>query len=56
MMTIYEGRRWEISLDRYEVHKGTAEYLNSIRAEIILGTAEDADPSLVDDQGRYNPC
>jgi hypothetical protein len=55
MTTIHEGQRWEISLSRYVTHKGTADYLNSIRAEIIPGTAEDVDPALLDEQGRYKP-
>lgn len=53
MTTIYEGRRWEISLGGYVMHRGTARYLKSIRAEIVPGTAEDVEDSLVDDEDRY---
>jgi hypothetical protein len=39
MTTIYEFRRWEISLDRYMTHKGTAGG-KLIRGKIIPGTAK----------------
>jgi hypothetical protein len=55
MTTIYEGKRWEISLGGYVTHKGTADYLKSIRAEIDPDSAEDVDSPLVDNEGRYEP-
>jgi hypothetical protein len=56
MTIVYKAKRWDISLGRYVKHRGTADYLKSIRVEkIIPGTGEDVDPSLIDDQGRYDP-
>ncbi len=55
MTTVYECKRWEISLGQYVTHKGTAEYAKAIGGEIIPGTAESVDAALLDDQGRYKP-
>lgn len=53
-MIIQEGGRWEISLGRYVIHRGTADYLKAVRAEIIPGTVKNVDPALLDKQGRYD--
>ena len=55
MVAVYGFKRYDISRDEHSVlpYKGTAEYIRSIRAEIIPGTTEDVDPSLIDEEGRY---
>ena len=57
MVTVHSYKRWDISRDVYVTTrlKGTPNYTTSIRGEIMLNTAEDVDPSRIDDQGRYDP-
>lgn len=57
MVTVHSYKRWDINRDVYVTTrlKGTPNYITSIRGEIMLNTAEDVDPSCIDDQGRYDP-
>lgn len=56
MVTVHSYKRWDISRDGYVTTrlKGTPNYITSIRGEIMLNTAEDVDPSRIDDQGRFD--
>ena len=57
MVTVHRYKRWDISRDVYVTTrlKGTPNYIASIRGEMMLNTAEDVNPSCIDDQGRYDP-
>ena len=56
VVTVHSYKRWDISRDVYVTTrlKGTPNYITSIRGEIMLNTAEDVDPSCIDNQGRYD--
>jgi hypothetical protein len=57
MVQVHSYKRWDISRGAYVTTrlKATPEYISAIRAEIRLNTAEDVDPSYVDEKGRYDP-
>ena len=55
MVTIFAGKRWDISRGETVVHKGTAAYLQAIRAEIVPDTAEEVDEATINPQGKFEP-
>jgi hypothetical protein len=57
MVTVYHFRVYDPANDATIVQprKSTAERIERIRGEIIPGTAEEVDPSTLDEDGRYNP-
>jgi hypothetical protein len=57
MTAVHSFKRWDKVLSMYVVQRsrGTAEYVYTIRAEIIPGTEEIVESSCIDEQGRYNP-
>ncbi len=54
---VHNFKKWNIAEDEYEVSrfKATAEAVERAGSEIIGGTAETVDASLLDDTGRYRP-
>jgi hypothetical protein len=57
MVTVHNFRKWHGQTDTIESPplKRTAEAIQLLGAEIIPGTAEEVDPSDLDDFGRYDP-
>jgi hypothetical protein len=54
---VHSCKRWDVVLSMYVVlrNRGTAEYVRTVRAEIIPGTEESVKLSAIDEQGRYVP-
>jgi hypothetical protein len=57
MVQVHSYKRWDISRDKYVTTrlKATPDYIDTIKGEIRLNTAEDVNPSYLDNKGRYDP-
>ena len=54
---VHSFKRWDTMLNLYVVQRsrGTAEYVHTLRGEIIPGTEDIVEPSRIDGEGRYIP-
>lgn len=58
MVTVHHFRVWDIPNDTWiypPLKSPESRIRNEARGEIIPGTAEDVDPSQLDEFGRYDP-
>jgi hypothetical protein len=56
MTIVHEFEVWDINVNDWhrQPHKGTEERIREAKGRIIPGTAEEVDPSLVDQFGSYH--
>jgi hypothetical protein len=57
MVQVHNYKLWDTRRDKFVTSrlKATVRYIEAIRGEIRLNTAEDVDPSVLDERGRYDP-